>query len=64
LPAARPVIVNLHIEVCSFPNFNGVDQRRTFVVNGYEMTYVNPSVSFGASSAPLIWKRTPRAGTN
>lgn len=61
---SEPGTINLHIEWCSYPNFNGADHKRTFVINGDEMEYTNPTTTFGAAFATLIWKRTPRAGTN
>src|SRR5262245_2213587 len=51
-----PGVIDMHITACSYPNFNGVDQTRTFVIEGDEMRYHNPTTSFGAV-ATLIWKR-------
>jgi Lipocalin-like domain len=54
---SEPGIVKLHIVSCSFPNWNGTDQARAFVIAGDEMQYTNPTTSFGGSSGRLAWKR-------
>ena len=44
------------IEVSSFPNFNGTEQKRAFTLAGDELAYTTPgSSSFG--TARVTWKR-------
>lgn len=56
-----PGTLSLHIIRCSFPNWNGSDQKRSFVINNDEMQYINPSPSFGETSVHLLWKRVSAA---
>lgn len=51
-------VVTLHIEQSSFPNWNGTDQQRTFVLTGDELRYTAAtSTANPAESAELVWKR-------
>ena len=43
------------IETSTFPNWNGVEQTRSFTVSGDELTYVAPGSSGGTVTA--VWKR-------
>jgi hypothetical protein len=54
---SAPGTISLHLVSGSFPNWNGADQKRSFVINGDEMQYTNLSTSFGDASAHLLWKR-------
>jgi hypothetical protein len=46
-----------HIERCSFPNWNGTDQKRLIVsLTAEELKYTNPAASVGGT-AELAWKR-------
>jgi hypothetical protein len=46
-----------HIERCSYPNWNGTDQRRLITsLTPEELKYTNPSASIGGT-AELVWKR-------
>jgi hypothetical protein len=58
---SAPGALTLHIVSGSFPNWNGADQKRSFVINGDEMQYTNLTTSFGDASAHLLWKRVPAA---
>jgi Lipocalin-like domain len=50
-------VMTLHIERCSFPNWNGTDQKRIIaLLNAEEMKYTNPAASVGGI-AELAWKR-------
>ena len=50
--------LSLHIEGSTFPNWNGVDQKRTdLVVTGDELKYTQPTPSGGGAAAVVIWKR-------
>jgi hypothetical protein len=53
-----PGTLSLHIIGGSFPNWNGADQKRSFVISGDEMQYTNLVTSFGDASAHLLWRRT------
>jgi hypothetical protein len=49
--------LTFHVERCSFPNWNGTDQRRLIKsLTAEELRYTNPSASVGGS-AELVWKR-------
>ena len=56
-----PGELTLHIISGSFPNWDGADQKRSFVINGDELQYVNMDTSFGDASAHLLWKRVSAA---
>ncbi len=45
-----------HIEVSTFPNWAGSDQRRPFTLVGDQLTYVSPG-SLGLGPAKVVWKR-------
>jgi hypothetical protein len=51
----------LHVEVSTFPNWNGTDQKRNNLsVTGDELRFTNPVPSGGGaadSADPLVWKR-------
>jgi hypothetical protein len=49
--------LTLHIERSSFPNWNGIDQKRIIAtLNAEELKYTNPTASVGGT-AVLAWKR-------
>jgi hypothetical protein len=51
-------IVTLYIEQSSFPNWNGTDQKRTFMFAGDELRYTAASSTANpAEAAELVWKR-------
>ncbi len=56
-----PGDLSLHITGGSFPNWNGADQKRSFVIKGDEMQYTTLVTSFGGASAHLLWKRATAA---
>ena len=45
-----------HIERCTFPNWNGIEQRRSFALKGDELTYTTPG-STDAGPTQIVWKR-------
>ena len=49
-------ILVLRIEASTFPNWNGVEQRRPFTVTGDELKYTVPAASAGGF-AQVTWKR-------
>ena len=50
-------VINIHVVSSSFPNWNGMDQKRLFTVTGDQLTLINPVGSTGGGSAEVIWKR-------
>jgi hypothetical protein len=50
-------IVTIHIESCSFPNWNGVDQKRSFTISGDELKWFTPTTSLGSGNALDVFKR-------
>ena len=50
-------VITLHIESCTFPNWNGVDHKRLFKLSGDELSWTNPTTSTGAGASHLVWKR-------
>ena len=51
-------VLTLHIERCSFPNWNGTDQKRVISsLTADEMKYTNPSPSVGGPPSLLVWRR-------
>jgi hypothetical protein len=49
--------VTIHIESCSFPNWNGTDQKRVFNISGDELNVTNPTSSTGTGTNQQVWKR-------
>jgi len=49
-------IIAIHIEGSSFPNWDGADQKRLFVLSGDELKLISPAAS-GAGTAEVVWKR-------
>jgi hypothetical protein len=50
-------LVTLHIEGSSYPNWEGAEQKRVLTVVGDQMNFVNSTISTGAGTARLVWKR-------
>jgi len=48
--------LTFHIERCTFPNWDGTDQKRSVTITGDEMKYTNTAAS-GGGKAELVWKR-------
>jgi hypothetical protein len=46
----------MHIEYSSFPNFSGVEQRRSIKFDGEQLTIINQTAASGGT-AYAIWKR-------
>jgi Lipocalin-like domain len=53
-PAGNVLV--FHIERSTFPNWNGIEQKRPYTLNGDELTYVTPG-STGSGATQLVWKR-------
>ena len=49
-------VLVFHVERCTFPNWNGIEQRRSFALKGDELTYTTPG-STGAGPTEIVWKR-------
>jgi hypothetical protein len=50
----RAIVFN--IEHAMYPNWEGIQQKRTFTITGDELKYVVPAASAGGT-ADLVWKR-------
>ena len=48
--------ITFKIEVSTYPNFNGTEQKRPFALKGDELVYTVPAFS-GGGSATSAWKR-------
>jgi hypothetical protein len=48
----------VHVEGSTFPNFDGMDQKRTFTLSGDELRYTNPVSTIGQGVVvEAVWKR-------
>ena len=50
-------ILAVHIEACSYPNFDGVDQQRPFTLKGDTLTFTNKNSSVAGSSVQQTWRK-------
>ena len=48
--------INFHIDTSTFPNWNGVEQRRPFVLSGDDLKWTTPAAS-GGGSGEVVLKR-------
>jgi hypothetical protein len=48
--------VSLHIEGCTFPNWDNQDQTRIMTVVGNEMKFITPTAAIGGTNY-AVWKR-------
>ena len=49
-----------HVESCTFPNWNGTDQKYSFDISGDELSLQvvsGPLTSIGTGTAYVVWKR-------
>lgn len=46
--------ITFHIEVSTFPNWNGIDQKRPFSIRGDELKWVTPSASNGGAAEVVL----------
>jgi hypothetical protein len=53
-PAEKNIV--FHIELSTYPNFNGTEQKRSFELVGDELKYTVPAFS-GGGTAVAVWKR-------
>jgi lipocalin-like protein len=49
--------VTFHIKASTFPNWDGMDQKRTVTVSGDELKIVNTATTAGSGTAYVAWKR-------
>jgi Lipocalin-like domain len=52
-------MLTLHPEASTFPNWVGVEQKRTCTVSGDEMKWTNRTPAIGAEVVELVWRRAP-----
>lgn len=48
--------ITFHIDTSTFPNWNGVEQRRPFVLSGDDLKWTTPAAS-GGGSGEIVLKR-------
>jgi hypothetical protein len=48
--------ITFHIDTSTFPNWNGVEQRRPFVLSGDDLKWTTPAAS-GGGSGEVVLKR-------
>jgi len=53
----REGTVSFHIQGSTYPNWDGMTQKRPFTVKGDQLTYKVPAPSVTAGSGELVWKR-------
>jgi len=46
--------VTFHYIGATFPNWNGIDQKRTIVISGDQMKYTNPGASVGGTAVLVL----------
>jgi hypothetical protein len=56
-----PSTINLHVVGSMLPNWDGADQKRSFVINGDELELTNFTNSSGDASVHAFWKRVAAA---
>jgi len=47
-----------HIEVCTFPNWIGVERKSTYTINGDELIATTSGSSVGEGTVRVVYKRT------
>ena len=47
----------MHIDACSYPNFDGVNQKRPFTLKGDTLSFINRQSSVAGSTVHQTWKR-------
>jgi hypothetical protein len=53
--------LDFHIELASYPNWNGTEQKRQFTLTGDELSYQVPATAAGTAAIPIsVWRRIPR----
>lgn len=46
--------ITFHIETSTFPNWNGIEQKRPFTINGDELKWTTPAASGGGSGEVVL----------
>lgn len=49
--------VIFHVDVSTYPNWEGTDQRKVSTVEGDTWRYLNPVTTIGAGNVEVVWKR-------
>jgi hypothetical protein len=49
--------ITFHIQISTFPNWDGMEQKRPFTVSGDELKYTVPAASGGGGTAEVVLKR-------
>ncbi|MEP6608979.1 MAG: lipocalin-like domain-containing protein [Burkholderiaceae bacterium] len=50
-------VLTIQIEGSSFPNWNGITQTRTLILEGDQLTMRNQTTAVGGGSSDLVWRR-------
>ena len=49
--------ISFHVDVSTFPNWEGQVHKRVFTLDGNLLSYVNPSSTVQASSVEVVWRK-------
>lgn len=49
--------ITFHVDVSTFPNWEGQNQVRSFTLEGDEWRYLNPSPTVGDGNVHVVWRR-------
>ena len=49
--------ISFHVDVSTFPNWEGQVHARVFTLDGNLLSYVNPSSTVQASSVEVVWRK-------
>jgi hypothetical protein len=49
--------ITTHIEICSFPNWIGIERKTTYTINGDELTSTASGSSVGEGTVHVVYKR-------
>lgn len=55
--AADDKTITFAIATSTYPNWDGTEQKRSFVLTGDTLTYAVGDASVGGGIATLVWKR-------
>jgi len=50
-------IITFRIETSTHPNWDSIEQKRTYRISGDELTYSVGTAAVGGGSATLVWRR-------
>ncbi|WP_424135298.1 lipocalin-like domain-containing protein [Roseomonas chloroacetimidivorans] len=50
-------ILAFRVESSTFPNWDGIEQRRPITLDGDTLTVINPANSAGTGASQIVWRR-------